>query len=98
MDGHKCGLCKYRASRKDSLKRHIAQKHNKERKHCECGTFVAPSGMARHKKSSCSLRKQSQVDTTNLEVVIKSKNSENRNYYASGIAERWTNRNSAGRC
>lgn len=53
---HKCnfdGTCRYENARLDILNRHIQQKHLKKRKQCECGSLVAPSGYARHKKYAC---------------------------------------------
>lgn len=45
-----CKLCKYRTNRSENLNRH-AKSHSKEKIKCECGKWISPAALWRHKKT-----------------------------------------------
>lgn len=50
-----CGICG-KSMRKDNLKRHQEEKHEKKLPACACGKRMCASSLARHKRNNCPLR------------------------------------------
>lgn len=65
-----CTMCVYKAKRKDHFDRHMKQKHFKITKTCECGRKVQGSGLSKHKKKHCSLRRPAPSQRLNASTEI----------------------------
>lgn len=72
-NGDRCDK-NYFTDRPENLSRHISGYHLGEKEKCECGKQMTKSSLIRHKKQSCSLRKNVRRKPNNKNVHRKPDN------------------------